>query len=200
MSYTNTWSDTRPLGSGQANTADDEIRTLRLDLHERMEAIFENWTADPLVVKQSAFGNATGKVLTIHGTAFVVEPSETASLNYDDNGVTNVSNLAQPIRAWVPLPSGVVITNINWVVSNGDAGATSLILGALTHGIALSVETLSSLASSVSGVSAVDSGVIALTTIAGKAYFLKADRGGGAEFGVHSVQITYNTPDSRSTI
>lgn len=200
MSYTNTWSDTRPLGSAQRNTADDEMRTIRLDVHERMDAIFVDWTTDPVVPRQDVFGAQTGKILTVHGTAFVVEPSEPESFNYDDTGVTNVSNLAEPMRAWVPLPSGVIITNINWIVVNGDTGAIPLTFGALTHGIALVTEVIHTMNNTTSGVSESDSGVLAIPTVAGKAYFLKADKGGGALFGIHSVRFTYNTPDGRNTI
>jgi hypothetical protein len=51
MPYTNPWSDSDPPGSQAANTADDEFRQLRLDLHERMNDLVEDWTDDPVVLK-----------------------------------------------------------------------------------------------------------------------------------------------------
>lgn len=50
MPHTNPWSDTDPPGSQAANTIDDEIRQLRLDIHERMDDIVVDWTADPIVL------------------------------------------------------------------------------------------------------------------------------------------------------
>lgn len=50
MAYTNPWSDTDPPGSQNANTIDDELRQLRLDIHERMDDIVDDWEDDPVVV------------------------------------------------------------------------------------------------------------------------------------------------------
>lgn len=200
MTYSNNWSDTRPLGSAQAHTADDEIRDLRLDIHERMDELVEDWTADPVVAKQSAYGTKEGKTLIVHGSAFVIEPSEVNSFNYADSGTSSVSNVAQPMRAWVPLPNGVTITKIEWLVTNGDTAAISLVFGSLEFVQALTVEVLSSLSTTESGVGIVDSGEIGLAVGADKCYFLKADKSGGAAFGINAVRITYDTPDARNTI
>jgi len=52
--YTNPWSDTDPPGSQNANTIDDEFRQLRLDIHERMDDIVDDWTDDPVVLSGAA--------------------------------------------------------------------------------------------------------------------------------------------------
>lgn len=49
MAFTNVWSNIIPAGSDPANTADDEIRQLRLDIDERMDSIVGDWSADPIV-------------------------------------------------------------------------------------------------------------------------------------------------------
>ena len=52
MAYTNTWTVIAPAGSAAANTVDDEIRKLRLDMEERLEEfLIENMSADPVVRK-----------------------------------------------------------------------------------------------------------------------------------------------------
>jgi len=48
MAFTNVWSNVIPAGSDPANTADDELRQLRLDIDERMDTIVADWSADPL--------------------------------------------------------------------------------------------------------------------------------------------------------
>ena len=49
MAYTNAWSNIVPAGSDALNTADDQIRRLRLDVQERMDDIVADWTTDPVV-------------------------------------------------------------------------------------------------------------------------------------------------------
>lgn len=200
MTYTNTWSTTRPLGSAQANTADDEMRAIRLDVQERMNELVEDWSADPVVPKQSVYGTKEGKTMMVHGTAFVIEPAETNSFNYADNGVTNVASDAQPIRAWLPMANGVTITKIEWLVTNGDTAAMSMILGSVQFEEAVAVTTHNSLSTTISGTVIVDSGPVAISVGADNAFFLKADKGGGAAFAVHAVRITYNAPDGRNTL
>lgn len=200
MAYSNTWSDIRPLGSAQANTADDEMRTIRLDVHERMDDIVEDWTADPVAIKQDIIGTKAGKTLVVHGSAFVVEPAEANSFNYSDSGTSSIASGAQPIRAWVPLPGGVTITKIEWLYTNGDTAAISLSFCSLDFLAALTTETLNSLAATSSGVNIADTGEIGLAIDANKTYFLKADKSGGAAFGINAVKITYDCPDARATI
>lgn len=56
MPYTNVWTDTDPPGAQAANTIDDELRQLRLDIHERMDDVVVNWLADPVVIDPTATG------------------------------------------------------------------------------------------------------------------------------------------------
>jgi hypothetical protein len=49
-SYTNAWSNVVPAGSDPANTADDHMRRIRLDLFERLSDIVQDWTADPVLL------------------------------------------------------------------------------------------------------------------------------------------------------
>lgn len=52
MSYTNSWSNTIPLGSSAANLIDDDIRQVRLDIYERINTILGSngaMTADPVM-------------------------------------------------------------------------------------------------------------------------------------------------------
>jgi len=53
MAYTRAWSVITPAGSDPLNTADDEIRSLRVDINDRMDDLVDDWTVDPVVVKNS---------------------------------------------------------------------------------------------------------------------------------------------------
>ncbi|KKN23046.1 hypothetical protein LCGC14_0908890 [marine sediment metagenome] len=50
MAHTNAWSNVVPAGSDPLNTADDQIRRLRLDIQERMDEVVDDWTADPVTL------------------------------------------------------------------------------------------------------------------------------------------------------
>jgi len=63
MAYTNPWSDTDPPGSQNANTIDDELRQLRLDIHERMNDIVDDWEDDPVVLAAGGAGGSLGECL-----------------------------------------------------------------------------------------------------------------------------------------
>lgn len=70
MAHTNPgWPTNIPPGSDAANTADDQLRRLRLDLLERMNDFVVSFTADPVVLK-----SRSQRVTTSAGTgAAVVE-------------------------------------------------------------------------------------------------------------------------------
>lgn len=51
MAYSNVWSNVIPAGTAAANTLDDQIRQLRLDIQERMNDVVADWTVDPVVLK-----------------------------------------------------------------------------------------------------------------------------------------------------
>lgn len=71
MPYTNTWDPTTPDGSEDADQIDDIIQALKLDIQERMEdTLFDDFTADPLVLKTTITGEVTGLERWIPFSAF----------------------------------------------------------------------------------------------------------------------------------
>ncbi|KKM20368.1 hypothetical protein LCGC14_1646140 [marine sediment metagenome] len=65
MAYTNAGFPTNiPAGSDNLNTADDQLRRLRLDLKERFNDIVDDITADPIVLK-----NITPKLAHVYENA-----------------------------------------------------------------------------------------------------------------------------------
>lgn len=92
MPYTNPWSDTDPPGSQAADTIDDELRQLRLDIHERMDNIVEDWEADP-VVPLAAGGVVKSAIqyddLNSAGVKALNDETILASLTLHYSGVTD---------------------------------------------------------------------------------------------------------------
>lgn len=91
MAYTRSWSDTTPPGSQAANTIDDEIRNLRVDVHERMTDLVPDWTAAAILrFSCRAFSTTGGQVIPTATVTSVTLDSE----SYDngalhDNAVNN---------------------------------------------------------------------------------------------------------------
>ena len=124
MAYTNNWTTVAPAGSAAANTADDEIRKLRLDMEERLEeVVIEDMTTDPVVHKAIAvslidgtpdlavvytnalFALPTGGITTID---FVGETLDTGS--FHDNS-SNPSRLTITTAAYYRLSCRMYATS-----------------------------------------------------------------------------------------
>lgn len=131
MPYTNSWDDDVPAGTVAANLIDDHIRRLRLDLHERMDELVEDWTTDPVVplaqtgnnvqhigyddseaVGSKAIGDqtvVTTLALRYSGittaSVVIINLNEINTLTGDD---WQVSNLYDPIDPTNPIPLSFV--------------------------------------------------------------------------------------------
>ena len=67
MAHTNAgWPVNIPAGSDALNTADDQLRRLRLDLKERFNDIVDDITADPVVRKVLDVGRIAGTPIVAH--------------------------------------------------------------------------------------------------------------------------------------
>ena len=102
MAYTASWTTVAPTGAAAANTADDEIRKLRLDLEERLEEfLIADMSADPVVANSAlvptgqlahVYESAAGSVPTASATTITwfAETIDTGSFHDND---TNQSRL-----------------------------------------------------------------------------------------------------------
>ncbi len=115
MAHTNAWSNVVPAGSDPLNTADDQIRRLRLDIQERMDEVVDDWTADPVVPKTTilvahvyegaALSILTGVALTVNWFA---ETIDTGSFHDND---TNRSRLTITDAGYYQLYSSLDLTS-----------------------------------------------------------------------------------------
>ena len=121
MPYTNTWDPLTPDGSEDANTIDNIIKALKLDVQERMEDAFvEDWTADPLVLKADVTGEASDLECWIPFSEFKGfsgnDPGFSASAPtfYQDNSTAYAFN--------IPIPRGAVINEMRVVARIPSTG------------------------------------------------------------------------------
>lgn len=199
MSYTNTWTDNRPLGSGLVSQGDDEFRTLRLDIHERMNSIVKDWTDDPIALKDDLSGAKDGKLMIVPFSAFIGDFAD--AIDYSSEGRIIVGSTAAPIFAPLIMAPGSIITKIRWLINNEDTNTVTMKLVSVPFSTAVGTSDVHTITSSSSGVSISDSGIISVTYAASTIYFLKADKeSGGGTYSIYGVEITYNVPNSQVTL
>lgn len=101
MAYTNSWDESKPLGSTNANTLDTIIQSLKLDIRQRMLSLgSETWiTTDPVYFSSLKLGTATPKLLGTNGVTTSIKFRDSAdsqtNLEIFENGDVNIlGNLA----------------------------------------------------------------------------------------------------------
>lgn len=94
MAFTNAWSTVIPAGSAAANTADDQIRQLRLDIQERMNEVVGDWTLDPVI-----------KSPWRHWSLGAPESSSSGTLSWTVDGTANGEAL---------IPGFITVNDLGW--------------------------------------------------------------------------------------
>lgn len=198
MAYTDPWSDTRPLGSSLVSHGDDEIRALRLAIHERMDVLVEDWTADPVVPKDSISGQKDGKRMMIAGCAFATNAVGSV---YGVDGTILLTQDDGPAFAPLLIAPGCTITRIQWLIDYlGSSGDLNLSLRKMSFNTAFGVEDVDAQTVTTTGPQIIDSGVISELVVAGTLYHLKAHKPSGSSTVLYGVQIVYIAPNSQATL
>lgn len=201
MAYTHAWVAT-VSGAQPADQIDDIISAKLLDIEERLEgALVQDMATDPVLPLDSILGKKTGKKMLIPFTAFVIEPSELNAFQYNSHFLT-INATAGAATAPVVLPAGIRIKRIKWLLSSDDG--TTVTMKLQSAGFAVGVVTPTdenTQTKSTSGQEIVDSGAIDLAVDGTRYYWLTIDKPSGVPaFSIYAVEITYDTPDGRSTL
>jgi hypothetical protein len=195
MSYTRTWDDTIPAGTAQASSIDDSIRALRVDIHERMDEVFNDWLNGPLTLKSSALGPSTSKTLILdpHGGNFQTDLSS-GNLVYEDEYVQSPGT-GPAFKIPFILPVGSTITKIQYYGERVDASAWQAQCKKCGLNLSPVAENLHSpLETSNTGVQMVDTGTISVAILADTKYFLQWN--GDGIYRAYGAKIFYDTPPS----
>ena len=86
MAYTNAgWPTNIPAGSDNLNTADDQLRRMRLDLLERLNDLVDDFTTDPVVPKELDVSRVIGTpdCAVVYTNALFALPSGASSTIID---------------------------------------------------------------------------------------------------------------------
>lgn len=191
MGYTNPWSVTVPAGTELANTIDDWLRRLRLDLEERLEdTIFVDMSADPIELIAGIGGNKTGLVQTIPFAAFVGNMYQ--SIDYDYRGYTfDRSQYFAPIL----LPAGAEITKAEMLLDRqSNVGMTWYIYSrAFEDNPAVQVQE-KSVNHTDAGPVISSTGDISITIDPDKYYWIMTPLPATEDVKIYAARITYNLP------
>lgn len=190
MAYTNTWDETAPLGTADADTIDDIIRQLKVDIRERMNTLLDatgQWDDDPVVL---AGQKRTGLKLLIPGTA--AQPisddddiSRADGYFQSDNSATNTSQLPLPLR------SDWKITKVEVLFDLSTDTSVTIALKKTTFTDAATTSEVDSVTVSATGIN-VQTVFSGAETVSDNYLWLKFTGSDAGRYKVYAVQVTYD--------
>ena len=113
MAYTNSgWPTNIPAGSDPLNTADDQLRQLRLDIKERLNDIVGDFTADPIISWAGARVWVNASFALPSASATVIDfVGETFDTNDFHDNSTDPSRLTVPVAGYYKIFASIGITS-----------------------------------------------------------------------------------------
>jgi len=165
MPYTNAWSDVRPPGTELARNIDDEFRAFRLDVHERMNSLVVDWTADPVVLAPSG---SSDLIRIIPYSSWLNDYHGVAGVGIFDGvavGASGSGPYAATVNAVIPRNATItnIIHNISPEVGGGITWEFKLLSVDFPVAAPIAPTTVYSMSTAVDGIQVMDSGVISKT-------------------------------------
>lgn len=177
MPYANAWNDTDPPGTELARNIDDQIRLLRSEIHERMDDVVVDWTADPVVPQAS-----------IPNYSFIISPAHL----FSDSVLGNISNIFTELHAGdprffaqlsPPVKVGEKIIKIEVRIDRRTVPTFTVEVDSTTFDGVHTPAVEFTMSTAAGGDQIMDSGPIAITLDAAKVYTLFLDQGAvGVDF------------------
>ena len=202
--FTRGWDNVIPSGNSDADTIDDLMREMKIDIYERFLMIFDqlpNSTDDQLVnFRDHVVGRVPIKQLYIHGSEFVMTPDSSVNTHsYGDTGILTTSN-GSAMRAPLKLPVGTTVRKIRWLITGGNVAAVALAIVSMPFDTSLAQTVEHTMDNTASAVAIKDSGAITMLIEPDTLYYLKASKSAGTPaHTIHGVEVSYECPDSRFT-
>lgn len=192
MAYTNSWSNTVPAGSAAANTIDDAIKQLRLDIQERMDALVDDWTADPVVLTTTADQTVT----RFYHHSILRPVNDEDDVDVEQLYTESDNDTAAHLRGHIALPVGCVLTDFDVVID--IQSATSGVVKLYYEGFTSSpgITQVGSLTETVSGVrvsAVVDGGSHTVETA--RMYFVECVPGSAHNIRIYGFRATFTVAD-----
>ncbi len=192
MAYTNTWDETAPLGTAAANTIDDIIRQLKVDIRERMNSILDatgQWDDDPIVLNRPL---RTGVEMILAPYSIVGERDDSDDQMEDqyyesDNSATNNA------RMTIPVEVGMKITKVEVLIDKNGETDVDLSVIKTTFAGSPSSTTVGTVNHSAAGIAIVTVVTGATETVDGDSYYwLKFVGNDAGRYRIYGARITYD--------
>lgn len=196
MAYTRSWNDATPAGTRAANQIDDAIREFKVDVHERMDDVVDDWTADPVVPKDSITGKVDGKYLLFPYT--IVQPQDDQNdVVYNDGFFQN--DATKSAHGSLIVPIGITIVEFSAAVDRNGSGTVTVEFYRELFSTGAST-LITTVTRAVAGYGIAASGVLAEVTDSDRMYRFKMFSSSILGEKLYGIRLKYNTPDSRNTI
>lgn len=202
MTFTRPWV-TAQSGAVNANTIDTLFSNLRVDIEERAEAsLFTDMALDPLVLRPEVNGAVTGKIITLAGYSFNINPDKDNNLlTYQTDGSVRIETSAFAARCGIVLPAGITVTRVRWLINNVGTDTVTAKFLSRAFGVGNAPNVLNIQTKSSAGEELISSGAITLPVVSTQCYWFEIDKTAGVSaFYLFGVELQYNTPDSRNTV
>ena len=140
MAHTNVWSNIIPAGSDALNTADDQIRQLRLDIQERMDEVVDDWTADPVVPIVPDVSGITGtpdcaRVYTSANITVLTGVEKTMTFNQESFDPGGFHDNATNNERLTVVTAGYYVVHAQLEVAAPDANASNGFIKIYKNGV-----------------------------------------------------------------
>lgn len=209
MPYTIAWNNSTPALSELANQTAPYFQNTKFAISERMTGLFvTDWTADPLVVLPQILGNVAAKQLLIH-PAEINWNGDTRMQYHDENSgdyLVFTQSVLGPHNVWgflnVDIPVGCTINTVTCWLRGDGSNISTLSLYKQVLGTALTTPPTQVFSVGYSGNTLTGlSDSPGETVVVGTSYviILNLVSNQGSNVAVQGLQITYSTPDCRST-
>lgn len=198
MPYGHVWNDTDPPGTELAKNIDDQIRLLRSEIHERMDDVVVDWTADPVVPISPI---ASDLVRIIPAAAFLNDYHGAAGVGVFGGHVKGAVGTGIHLAPLGNvLPKGCTITKVEFAVTLAGTGAITVTAKLLESGDFattpfLDPTALETLTTSTVGDNLMDTGAIShVVDTTTKIYSLSLEATAGVAdtlFTIWGVRVTF---------
>ena len=192
--YTNVWSDIQPSDTELANTLGADLRKLRLDIRERMNALVVDWTADPVVTLANDPTIVFQRVIP----ACAFASNQNAQSNTMLDGKVQIS--APGVLYYAPIdfvPIGGTIQLVEYLLDRGTATHINCQLCRMPFSVTPdAVTVIDAIDVSAAGKAIHPSAVLSHEVDAGFQYFLKLQVTTVGSGWIYAARVSYGATGS----
>jgi hypothetical protein len=198
MPYTNaTFDPAVPAGSSQLSAGDDSVRTLKLDIKERLETLVVDFDDDPLEILPGVIAGLTpphvGRKKIIPFSSFIYGRSD--EVNIYNSNVAQSDDTGRSFFASVDLPHGSIIKEVEVIWNRAVNVSLQLEVFSVTFDAAVTRSSIVIVTETGAGIQLSSSGPLSYAITEDETIAIEVTPPSAGEiFLIYAVRITYDTP------